>query len=386
MARKTLTDRGVASLKPRPKLYAHADPQMPGHYIRVSPTGGKSYVAVARDPRGKQIWTTIGNASLIDIGAARDKARAVISAVKAGHDPAGPQSFEAVANEWLKRHVDKEGLISAPEIRRYLQTHLLPSWGGREFISIRRGDVTRLLDDVEDSSGARTADYILAIVSKITNWFATRNEDYTSPIIRGMKRYNAKDRARKRVLTDDELRAVWSAAEGTYGDLIKMLLLTGQRFDKVASMRWHDVTIDGEWTVPQREREKGTGGTLALPETALEIIRARPHFESNPYIFAGRGSSYYVGPDKSSVAFWSKLPDMPEWRPHDLRRTARSLMSRAGVRPDVAERVLGHAIRGVEGIYDRHSYREEKAQALRLLADLLENILRPADAKVVALR
>jgi Arm domain-containing DNA-binding protein/integrase-like protein len=227
MARKTLTDRGVASLKPRPKLYAHADPQMPGHYIRVSPTGGKSYVAVARDPRGKQIWTTIGNASLIDIGAARDKARAVISAVKAGHDPAGPQSFEAVANEWLKRHVDKEGLISAPEIRRYLQTHLLPSWGGREFISIRRGDVTRLLDDVEDSSGARTADYILAIVSKITNWFATRNEDYTSPIIRGMKRYNAKDRARKRVLTDDELRAVWSAAEGTYGDLIKMLLADG---------------------------------------------------------------------------------------------------------------------------------------------------------------
>ena len=75
-----------------------------------------------------------------------------------------------------------------------------------------------------------------------------------------------------------------------------------------------------------------------------------------------------------------------DWTLHDLRRTARSLMSRAGIRPDIAERVPGHAIRGVEGVYVRHSYREEKAHALKALAGLIENILAPADSKVVVLR
>ena len=109
MARKTLTDKGVVALKSRPKLYAHPDPQLPGHYIRISPTGSKSYVAVARDPNGKQIWTTIGATALIEIEEAREKARAIIQAVKAGHDRTGPQSFKSVAEEWLKRHVDAKG-------------------------------------------------------------------------------------------------------------------------------------------------------------------------------------------------------------------------------------------------------------------------------------
>jgi Arm DNA-binding domain len=84
MARKTLTDKGVAALKPRAKLYAHPDPQLPGHYIRVTPAGSKSFVAVARDPRSKQVWTTIGWPKLIKIDDARERARAIIQAVKAG--------------------------------------------------------------------------------------------------------------------------------------------------------------------------------------------------------------------------------------------------------------------------------------------------------------
>jgi Arm DNA-binding domain len=112
MARKTLTDKGVGALKSRTKLYAHPDPQLPGHYIRVSPTGSKSFVAVARDPRGKQIWTTIGSASLISVEDSREKAREVIKRIKAGEDRVGPQSFQTVAEEWLRRHVEAKGLRS----------------------------------------------------------------------------------------------------------------------------------------------------------------------------------------------------------------------------------------------------------------------------------
>src|SRR6476619_4631066 len=104
MARKTLTDRGVAALKPRSKLYAHPDPQLPGHYVRVTPAGSKSFVTVARDPRGKQVWITLGSAAHIGIVEARERAREAVLRIKAGEDRAGPQSFQSVTEEWLKRH------------------------------------------------------------------------------------------------------------------------------------------------------------------------------------------------------------------------------------------------------------------------------------------
>src|SRR5262249_19231782 len=98
-------------------------------------------------------------------------------------------------------------------------------------------------------------------------------------------------------------------------------------------------------------------------------------FTDNAFVFAGRGDSHMAYSGNPKAAFDAKLPDMPPWTLHDLRRTARSLMSRAGVRPDIAERVLGHAIKGVEGVYDRHAYLDEKADALAKLADLIERIV-----------
>jgi integrase len=385
MARKTLTDKGVGALKSRTKLYAHPDPQLPGHYIRVSPTGSKSFVAVARDPRGKQIWTTIGSASLISVEDSREKAREVIKRIKAGEDRVGPQSFQTVAAEWLRRHVEAKGLRSDYEIRRLLNRDILPVLGGRDFISIRRGDITKLLDAVTDNSGPRSADYVLSIISNICGWYARRHDDYASPIIRGMSRHPTRDNARNRILNDDEIRAVWNAADGLYGDLLKLALLTGQRQDKVASMRWNDISIDGAWHVPNGIREKGAGGTLVLPAMALDIIRTRPRLGDNPYVFAGRSDSHFNGYAKAKAALDAKVP-IPHWQFHDLRRTARSLMSRANVRPDVAERVLGHAIKGVEGVYDRHSYREEKAHALRALAGLIEKIVNPPLTNVTPIR
>jgi integrase len=384
MARKTLTDRGVAALKPKSKLYLYADPQMPGHYVRTMPTGFKSFVVQARDPNGKQVWETIGTAAQIGIDQAREKAREAVKTIKEGGDRGGPQSYEAVAAEWLRRHVEAKGLRSQTEIKRNIQNWILPAWGGREFTSIRRGDVAKLLDKVQDNAGPVAADFTLSVVRNLSNWYATRHDDYASPIVKGMRRSNPKERARDRMLNDDELRAVWKQAElnGSFGAFVRLLLLTGQRRDKVAAMRWQDVGIDGTWTIPAEDREKGNANELVLPEVALDIIKAQPRFADNPYVFAGRGGSHFSGYSKAKAAFDAKAPIAP-WKLHDLRRTARSLMSRAGVRPDVAERVLGHVIAGVEGIYDRHSYREEKAHALKALASLIENILAPSSGKEV---
>jgi integrase len=383
MPRRTLTDKGIAALKAKAKFYHFPDPELSGHYIRVMPTGFKAYAVITRDPFGKQVGVTIGDASLIGVNVARDKAREAINRIKAG-TAASPDSFRAVSENWFKRHVEAKGHRSAKETRRYLDKWILPAWGEREFTSIRRRDVAALLDHVEDKGGPVAADNALKRVSAICSWFQSRHDDYVSPVVKGMRRSSTQERARERILSDDEIRAVWKAAEanGRFGGIVRLLLLTAQRRDKVASMRWEDISIDGTWTIPTAKNEKGNAQQLALPPMALDIIKAQPRFASNPYIFAGRGKSYLTGYSKAKK---SLALGLPQWGLHDLRRTARSLMARAGVRPDVAERVLGHKIGGVEGIYNRHEYQQEKAHALKALAGLIETILNPK-SNIVALR
>jgi integrase len=286
-----------------------------------------------------------------------------------------------------------------------LNRYVYPKWQDRPFRELRRGDVAELLDHIQDKHGARQADIVLAIVRKIANWYTSRNDDYASPIAKGMGRYKAKDRQRKRILNDDEIRAVWTACgeAGTFGALVKTLLLTAQRRDKCSTMRWTDISEDGLWLIPSEAREKTNAGSLRLPQAALDIIAAQPKIEGNPFVFPGTRSgrrksadskAHKVPPAPPSFNSFSqrkaeldeKLPAMAAWTIHDLRRTAKTLMGRAGVRPDISERVLGHAIAGVEGVYDQHSYSDEKAEALQRLADLIETILHPPEGNVVALR
>lgn len=387
--RKTLSDVGVAALKPRAARYSEPDPELRGHYIRVTPSGAKSYAAVARDPTGKQVWATINSADKLTIEEARERAREAIKRIRSGlpafvAPAAKPVTFRDVAEGWLRRHVRARGLRSERELVRQLNVYVYPAWGDRAFLSIRRSDVSALLDELQDERGARQADAVLATVRSIMNFHATRDDEYGSPIARGMRRGDPRTAKRARILDDNELRAIWSAAEtnGTFGAIIRLALLTAQRRDKLATMRWEDVTVDGEWRIRSEDREKGTGGALVLPAVAVEIIRAQPRLASNPYVFPGRGEGHFNGFSPCKRAFDAKLPaDMPAWVIHDLRRTARSLMARAGVRPDIAERVLGHAIPGVEGVYDRHSYRDEKAAALRGLSTLVDTIVFP-DKKI----
>jgi integrase len=190
-------------------------------------------------------------------------------------------------------------------------------------------------------------------------------------------------RGARRVLTDDEIKAVWGAASGPFGGIVKLCLLTAQRLDKVATVKWDDI-VDGVWNIDTEEREKGNARELVLPDLVLGVVEAQPRFAGSPYVFAGRGARAYSGFSAAKTALDGRC-GVSGWTLHDLRRTARSLMSRAGVTSDHAERVLGHAIGGVEGVYDRHAYREEKRVALATLATLIDGVVDPR-ANVVPLR
>lgn len=390
MRRKTLSDAGVADLKAKAARYTFPDPELRGHYVRVMPSGAKSFVAVSRDPNGKQVWATIGAADMMEIEKAREDAREAIKRIRAGLPAIEPKvavdTFKVVAEAYLKRHVAAKGLLSEKEIKRCLDVYVFPKWEEREFTGIRRGDVAKLLDEIEDANGARQADMVLAIVRGVCNWYAARNETYVSPIVRGMRR--AAPVKRERILTDDEIRAIWAQAgkAGTFGDILKLALSTAQRREKVMSIRWEDVSVDGVWNVPSDDRQKGTGGDLKLPPLALDVIRSRSRVGENPYVFTGRTKDgFFNGMSKAKVAFDEHVK-IPHWTIHDLRRSARSLMARAGVDSDTAERVMGHAIDGVEGVYNRHRYIEEKASALARLDTLLKAILNPQAKNVVPLK
>ncbi len=389
--RQTLTDRMISRLKPGIKRLTLPDPELLGHYIRVTPKGAKSYVAVARIPGGKQVWTTLGSTDHYSIAEAREQAREVIRRVKAGlpafePPPAKPDSFEAVAENWMQRHVKARGLRSEYEIARILSKHVYPAFGDREFETIKRSDVTALLDMVEDGSGPRQADCVLGVLRGLMNWHAARVDDYVPPIVRGMRRDDPHARKRARILDDDEIRRLWAAADkdGAFGAFVKLALLTAQRRQKIVSMRWEDVTVDGVWNIATEAREKGSGGALVLPEAAIQAIRSQKRIGSNPYVFPGRGDSHSNAHHVLKRRI-DKEAKIAPWVIHDLRRTSRSLMARAGVPRDVAERVLGHVIQGVEGTYDRHEYRAEKAAALAKLAGLIAMILDPPGENVMQL-
>ena len=173
---------------------------------------------------------------------------------------------------------------------------------------------------------------------------------------------------------------MWKAAEtnGVFGTFVRLALLTAQRREKLAKMRWADISLDGVWRIPVAPREKAAGGTLVLPPAALAIIQTLPRLASNPYVFAGRGEGAFSGFGTAKAVFETRLPtDMPRWTIHDLRRTSRSLMSRAGVQSDIAELVLGHVLGGIRATYDLHRYEQEKGDALKRLAALVETIVNP---------
>jgi integrase len=217
-------------------------------------------------------------------------------------------------------------------------------------------------------------------------WHAVRDEDYVVPIVPGMARTKLSETARSRILNDDELRAVWKAAsegEGPFPALVKFLLLTAARRTEASGMTWAEV--DGaDWTLPASRNKTKVGLLRPLSKAAQAVLNGQPRIEGNPFVFTtGRAalSGYAIFKTR-----FDKACGVTDWRLHDLRRTARSLMSRAGVNADHAERCLGHVIRGVRGTYDRHEYRDEKAQAFEMLATQIALIINPPAGNVAMLR
>lgn len=438
MATKKFSDPWIRGLKAAPEGGRDEwhDEAETGLLVTINPKRRVTFWLYARYPKGDgtcgapsrrvlgdfcpadakdRIYIVKKGVPALALDEARQKAREWKAAIADGIDPSRPaqpvdeepqavlETIATVFVEFFKRHVMKEGqkdgrgrplapLRSAKEIKRIFDHYILEDltgnerWRNRPIASITRRDVTELLDTIQDNNGATQADAVLAQLSSMFNWYAARGDDFVSPIVRGMKRTKSSERKRKRILSDEEIRIFWQACgtQEVFGVFCQLLLLTLQRREKLRLMHRDYVTSDGLWTIPTEDREKGNAEYVRLSPMAMQIVKKQPTTPTRPFVFQGRLAGPINGFTDAKAELDAKMEEIaghpiPHWVLHDLRRTGKTLMIRAGVSPHVSERVLGHVIPGVEGVYDQHDYLAEKTEALRQLASLVARILNPKD-------
>jgi integrase len=379
-----------------------------GFGVRVTATGARSFVLNYR-LRGREHRFTIGGWPDWSALKAVREARNLRQRVDRGENPIDDRTpspatatVASILDDFVARHVRNKNqpLRSADEYESAFKRLVKPRLGKLGIYDVRRSHVIKMLDEIEDANGPVMADRTLAYLRKAFNWYATRDDQFNVPVVRGMARIKPKERARTRVLSDDEIRAIWPAlAEaGTFGALVKTLLLTAQRRDEVAQMSHKEIGSDGIWTIPAERYKTKRPNFVPLSKAAIAVIEAQPKIDDCDYSFPSRAGTPYSGFGKSKAKLdkavlaemkrakkGAKIEPLPNWTLHDLRRTGKTLMARAGVRPDISERVLGHVIAGVEGTYDRHSYADEKREALERLAAIIERILNPSPSNVATI-
>jgi integrase len=411
MAHAKLTQTIVETTKPpasgRTTLW---DETLPRFAFRITCTGHRSYLIQYRNKQGFERGVTLSAA--LPVSEARKQARVILGEVAKGNDPSAEKrkaqegarnSLKTIAELYFKLAGSK--LRSLREREGVFRRFIFPKFGQRAIESIRRNEIVRMLDEVETNVGPHAAEHALVAVRALFNWHAKRDENFSTPLVFGMSRLTKEQKqGRDRTLSDDEVRLVWRAAEETsviegrsrradaYGYLIRFLLLTATRRNEASDMTRKELSEDGTlWTVPG-ERYKGKRDhEVPLSRLAQEVLKSVPVIGERGHVFTHNGKLPITGFTMMKEALDARVTALNDgvpllnWTHHDLRRTARTLMSRAGISSDIAERCIGHKQPDLIRRYDQHPYLEEKRHAFEALASEIGRILNPSPANVVPL-
>jgi integrase len=183
------------------------------------------------------------------------------------------------------------------------------------------------------------------------------------------------------------LRIVWNACGGDsdFAKIVRLLILLGCRRQEIGSLRWGELDLDdGVLAIPGSRTKSGNALALVLPDAALAILSSTPRRDS---VFVFGGAAGFLSWSTSMATLRRRITTpMAQWSLHDLRRTFRSGLGRIGVPPHIAERLVGHAVGGVEAIYDRYRYTSEMQNALATWASHVTSVVEGRAPTVLALK
>jgi integrase len=378
---QALTDRTLRSLiAATMRRHDLWDSTLSGFGVRLSPGGHCAFVVRYR-VNGRQRRFTIGPYPRISLADARRTARDALRDAQGGKDLAAEkiearraETFAELADEYIERHASKKRsgredirlLKGSPHKKKTGKTPhepIVKRWGSRKVKDIQRRDVR-----------------VLALVRKMFNFAIEHDWLDTNPC--QMVKRVAPERQRDRVLSEDEVRAIWKALNDEkpmITALFQLRLLTAQRGGELHGARWDEVDLKaGWWTIPATRAKNGLAHRVPLSPQAVRVLKAlRANDTTAEYLFPSRRKARpHIDHAQKAIERIAKRSGV-DFRGHDLRRTAASLMVGAGVSRLVVSKILNHVETGVTAVYDRHSYDPEKRAALDLwgqrVARLVEN-------------
>jgi integrase len=389
-----LTELGVARLKPPKSGRLEVwDSTLPAFGLRITAAGARSYVVALRKPGAKNpSRIKVGEPGTMALADARNRARALMAdpGALAVSEQATVDTVATVIEQFVERY-HKPRNRHWREIQQILTRELAP-WLHRPIQSITRRDVIERLEAIADRAPVR-ANRVRAALNRMLGWAVERDILAISPAtgVRPLTREFTRDR----VLTPDEIAAVWRAADALpwpWSPMIKLLILTAARRGEITSMRWRDINLEASvWTVPAAMNKAGRLHEIPLSHLAIETIASLPHIGSGDMVFPSlrAGGTSVEGNFSRIKRQLDDLSGVSGWHLHDVRRTAASGMARLGHPPHVVAAVLNHApasTMGITAVYNRFRYSDEKRAALSAWSREIERLIGRSETKIVNLR
>lgn len=394
MPRLKLTKSAIDVLPTPAKDIVYWDSGCPGFGVKITPKGRKVFIVLYRaGGAGSRLRKyTIGPYGRVTLHQARGAALKIFAARTEGRDPAAEKQqarrrlvvdrVEDLVELFITEHVSKTR--SAREIARLLRRGVNPSWGKRSVHEISKRQVIELVTEVAARGTPSAANKLLKMVKAFFGWCVGRGILDVSPANGLMA--PAKEKARDRVLGDDELARVLLAARRIgypYGSMVELLALTGQRREEVAQLTWDEVDIAHcTWELPASRTKNGKAHIVHLSKVATAVLMRVPKL--GKFVFSLSGTKPFRSFSAAKREL-DKLSEVKGWRLHDLRRTCVSGMARLGVPPHVADKVLNHqagTISGVAAVYQRHEFLVERKDALERWSAHVANLLKRAERLV----
>jgi integrase len=381
MPRKHLTDKAIKSLKTTLPQEDFIDDGFSRRGVtfgvRVNRTGTKEFFVRYRDLTRRYRRISIGDASLIPLSKAHEKVSELVLKIAQGLDPAYERdayksaiTFPDLCAQYLSTHAQqkKDG---GQEDRRIIEADLLPTWGNHKACDIQRRDVIALLDTIGvQRSAPIMANRTRALISSIFSFAVERELVTTSPCYGLKKKF--REKSKDRFLSDNEIKAIWNHLENEALETraaLQFILLTAQRPGEVITAKWSDIGNDGIWRLSSEKTKNSRRQIVPLSEGALAILEdLKRDAEPGEYIFKTARSPYIKHRTLQNAATrLATNTKIANFTPHDLRRTAATLLRKTGTRTETLKKILNHSAGSVTDIYDHYNEAAEKKSALEQL-------------------